>query len=109
MVLLRLLAPLLLAVYVCASSSTPSPSGRGIPKVHVESYEVTHKTTGEALPPLDTVYLFDQLIDHDDPALGTFQQRYWVSSQYYQPGTLWLQSVHSAYMLMIRQVDRFSS
>ncbi|KAH9886027.1 peptidase S28 [Cubamyces lactineus] len=86
MVLLRVLTPLLLVVCAYASPGIRSFPGRGVPKVHVESYEVTHKTTGEALPPLDTVYLFDQLIDHDNPALGTFQQRYWVSSQYYQPG-----------------------
>ena len=55
-------------------------------KVKVDSYEVQHKVTGEPLPPLDTVYYFDQLIDHDDPSLGTFQQRYWVSWDYYQPG-----------------------
>ncbi|KAI0332896.1 peptidase S28 [Cubamyces sp. BRFM 1775] len=86
MVLLRILAPLLLSACVCASPGARSNVGRGVPKVPVQSYEVTHKTTGEPLPPLDTVYYFDQLIDHDDPTLGTFQQRYWVSAQYYQPG-----------------------
>ncbi|PMD15664.1 putative serine peptidase, partial [Hyaloscypha hepaticicola] len=28
---------------------------------------------------------FDQLIDHNDPALGTFSQRYWWSTQFYGP------------------------
>ncbi|KAH9886026.1 peptidase S28 [Cubamyces lactineus] len=86
MVLLRFLAPLLLAACVCASPSARFNARRGVPKVHVQSYEVTNKTTGDTLPPLDTVYHFDQLIDHDDPSLGTFQQRYWVAPQYYQPG-----------------------
>ncbi|OAA57779.1 Peptidase S28 [Cordyceps fumosorosea ARSEF 2679] len=26
---------------------------------------------------------FDQLIDHDDPSLGTFKQRYWVNNEFY--------------------------
>ncbi|KAM3497017.1 hypothetical protein MY10362_009614 [Beauveria mimosiformis] len=26
---------------------------------------------------------FDQLIDHDDPSLGTFKQRYWVNPEFY--------------------------
>ncbi|KAF8903046.1 peptidase S28 [Mucidula mucida] len=44
------------------------------------------KLATRALPPYDTVYYFDQLIDHDDPSKGTFQQRYWHTSEYYQPG-----------------------
>lgn len=31
---------------------------------------------------------FDQLIDHSDPSLGTFKQRYWYSTQYWKgPGS----------------------
>jgi hypothetical protein len=31
---------------------------------------------------------FDQLIDHNDPELGTFPQRYWWSTQFYEhPGS----------------------
>jgi len=26
---------------------------------------------------------FDQLIDHTNPSLGTFQQRYWYSTEYW--------------------------
>ncbi|EIW78769.1 peptidase S28 [Coniophora puteana RWD-64-598 SS2] len=35
---------------------------------------------------ISTVYYFDQLIDHSNPSLGTFQQRYWTSNEYYQTG-----------------------
>ncbi|EIW74346.1 peptidase S28 [Coniophora puteana RWD-64-598 SS2] len=35
---------------------------------------------------LSTVYTFDQLIDHANPALGTFKQRYWTSNEYYKTG-----------------------
>ncbi|KAL7281910.1 hypothetical protein ACG7TL_003376 [Trametes sanguinea] len=45
-----------------------------------------HKATGATLPPLDTIYNFDQLIDHENPSLGTFKQRFWFSYQYYEPG-----------------------
>lgn len=34
----------------------------------------------------DTVYYFDQLIDHNNASLGTFQQRYWHTSEYYESG-----------------------
>jgi len=31
---------------------------------------------------------FDQYIDHDNPALGTFQQRYWYSTEFWDgPGS----------------------
>lgn len=42
--------------------------------------------TNEEHPSLDTVYLFDQYIDHNDLTLGTFKQRFWVSWEYYEPG-----------------------
>jgi hypothetical protein len=41
---------------------------------------------GTELPPLDTVYEFDQLIDHNNPKLGTFKQRFWHSYEFYEPG-----------------------
>ncbi len=48
------------------------------------SYAVT--SLADELPPYDTVYYFDQLIDHNDPSLGTFQQRYWHTYEFYEPG-----------------------
>ncbi|TFY55378.1 hypothetical protein EVG20_g9336 [Dentipellis fragilis] len=45
-----------------------------------------HSKTGATLPPLGTVYTFDQLIDHDTPRLGTFKQRYWVDWEFYESG-----------------------
>ncbi|TFK66312.1 hypothetical protein BDN72DRAFT_961863 [Pluteus cervinus] len=41
---------------------------------------------GTVLPPYTTIYYFDQLIDHNDPTLGTFQQRFWFTYEYYEPG-----------------------
>ncbi|KIY52352.1 peptidase S28 [Fistulina hepatica ATCC 64428] len=43
-------------------------------------------STGETFPDYDTVYWFDQLIDHDNPSLGTFKQRYWYNVEYYEGG-----------------------
>ncbi|KAI0262958.1 serine carboxypeptidase S28-domain-containing protein [Gloeopeniophorella convolvens] len=38
------------------------------------------------LPPLNTTYIFNQLIDHNNPDLGTFQQRYWTTWEFYETG-----------------------
>ncbi|KAI0047352.1 peptidase S28 [Auriscalpium vulgare] len=42
--------------------------------------------TGDTLPPLTTIYSFDQLIDHNNPDQGTFVQRYWADWEFYKPG-----------------------
>ncbi|KAI0309978.1 serine carboxypeptidase S28-domain-containing protein, partial [Amylostereum chailletii] len=47
---------------------------------------VVHATSSAALPPLNTTYYFDQLIDHGNPGLGTFKQRYWTTWNFYEPG-----------------------
>lgn len=31
-------------------------------------------------------YHFTQPIDHSDPSMGTFEQRYWISTRHYLPG-----------------------
>ncbi|KAI0352501.1 peptidase S28 [Trametes cingulata] len=88
MAFLKLLLPLFLGTLVAAVSARvggrPRPGGvRLIDKV---SDDVWHRTNGTKLPSPDTIYYFDQLIDHNDPGLGTFKQRYWFSYQYYEPG-----------------------
>ena len=55
------------------------------PIVQVPSASVTSRN-GTELPPLNTTYFFDQLIDHDNPSLGTFKQRFWFSAEFYEPG-----------------------
>lgn len=42
---------------------------------------------GTVLPPYNTTYYFDQLIDHDNPSLGTFKQRYWHTYEFYELGS----------------------
>lgn len=41
---------------------------------------------GTVLPPYNTTYYFDQLIDHNNPQLGTFKQRYWHTWEFYESG-----------------------
>lgn len=61
----------------------PSPV---VPKVTLADSGPLLDQSGNALPPIDTVYLFDQLIDHSDPSKGTFKQRYWHTWEWYKPG-----------------------
>jgi len=56
-----------------------------LPKVSVPERALT-SPNGTTLPPIDTVYYFEQLIDHNNASLGTFQQRYWMSWEFYEPG-----------------------
>ncbi|KAK0439522.1 peptidase S28 [Desarmillaria tabescens] len=64
------------------------PKPPGIPMVDVESDFGSSRRTlnARALPPYNTTYYFDQLIDHNDPSKGTFQQRYWHTAEHYQEG-----------------------
>ncbi|PIL26625.1 hypothetical protein GSI_11291 [Ganoderma sinense ZZ0214-1] len=41
---------------------------------------------GTRLPDYTQAYYFNQLIDHDNPSLGTFQQRYYHTYEFYEPG-----------------------
>ncbi|KAI0029923.1 serine carboxypeptidase S28-domain-containing protein [Vararia minispora EC-137] len=52
----------------------------------IQAPETNGPLLASSLPPLGTVYLFDQLIDHKDPSLGTFQQRYWMNWEFYKEG-----------------------
>ncbi len=41
---------------------------------------------GTKLPDYTHVYYFNQLIDHNNPSLGTFKQRYYHTYEFYEPG-----------------------
>ena len=58
----------------------------GVAKVQVDSTISVQSVTGETLPPLNTTYYFDQLVDHSDPSKGTFKQRYWHTWEFYKTG-----------------------
>jgi hypothetical protein len=43
--------------------------------------------TRQAAPPFEAPGgTFDQLIDHNNPSLGTFKQRYWYSTEFWKGG-----------------------
>nr|GAT54219.1 predicted protein [Mycena chlorophos] len=41
---------------------------------------------GTVLPPLNQTFTFQQLKDHTNPSLGTFTQRFWTTSEFYEEG-----------------------
>ncbi|KAF7332418.1 putative extracellular serine carboxypeptidase [Mycena kentingensis (nom. inval.)] len=41
---------------------------------------------GTVLPPYNTTFTFQQLIDHNNPSLGTFTQRFWHTWEFYEEG-----------------------
>ena len=62
----------------------PTPT---VPVIDISDFgaPVTSRN-GTELPPYNTTYYFDQLIDHDDSSLGTFKQRFWHTYEFYEPG-----------------------
>ncbi|KAG6832185.1 hypothetical protein H0H92_004917 [Tricholoma furcatifolium] len=59
----------------------------GIPLVPLENFgALVISRNGTELPPYNKTYWFDQLIDHTNPSLGTFKQRYWHTYEFYEPG-----------------------
>ena len=81
-------AALTLALFAVGSGALV-PRNRVWPLVH--KVEVPDETpvvdrNGTELPPLNTTYYFDQLIDHNNPSLGTFKQRYWHTWEFYETG-----------------------
>ncbi|KAG1743017.1 peptidase S28 [Suillus lakei] len=71
-----------------ARAAVPNAMLRGmqsLPKLSAPERPVI-SPNGTALPNITTVYYFDQLIDHNNPDVGTFQQRYWMNWEFYEPG-----------------------
>ncbi|KAI0725259.1 peptidase S28 [Fomitopsis betulina] len=77
---------------ICAvGANALGPRNRAWPLVHkVDALDALTATivdvNGTELPPLNTTYHFDQLIDHNNPSLGTFKQRYWHTWEFYKSG-----------------------
>ena len=66
----------------------PRPS---VPKVSMPTAEESGPVTsrnGTVLPPYNTTYYFDQLVDHNNPSKGTFKQRYWHTYEFYETGEI---------------------
>ena len=80
----------LLAIFA-ANANALGLRNRAGPLVHKVDVPDPLTTTfvdrnGTELPPLNATYYFDQLIDHNNPSLGTFKQRYWHTWEFYGPG-----------------------
>ncbi|KAJ6616277.1 peptidase S28 [Mycena sp. CBHHK59/15] len=57
-----------------------------IPIVPIQQTGPVTSRNGTMLPPYNTTYTFQQLIDHNNPSLGTFTQRYWHTYEMYETG-----------------------
>ena len=55
------------------------------PPVPARTGPVTDRN-GATLPPFNTIFEFDQLIDHNNPSAGTFKQRFWHTYEFYEKG-----------------------
>ena len=82
--ILTFLAPLFLGFAHVQAALPKRPSVSS--KVGFGVELVSTDKNGSALPPINTTYYFDQLIDHNNPSKGTFKQRYWASWADYEPG-----------------------
>lgn len=84
------LATLFVAAPASLAQLANSPHPNILPRPSVQLIDVDNlnrtDVNGVPLPPLDTIYLFDQLVDHQNPRLGTFKQRFWMSREFYIPG-----------------------
>ncbi|KAF5358904.1 hypothetical protein D9758_004828 [Tetrapyrgos nigripes] len=59
-----------------------------IPVVSLPDAHPVVSRNGTQLPPYNFTYYFDQLIDHNNPSLGTFKQRFWHTYEFYEPGPI---------------------
>ncbi|KAF8520564.1 serine carboxypeptidase S28-domain-containing protein [Gautieria morchelliformis] len=83
-----------LTIFLCVAALVSARRGRdrhpnfpprpAVPLLPTPDTPLTDRS-GAPLPPLNTTYFFDQLIDHAKPSKGTFKQRFWTTWQFYQP------------------------
>ncbi|KAH7916580.1 peptidase S28 [Hygrophoropsis aurantiaca] len=69
-----------------ANAATPSMVKQAqlrIPNIEAPNRPLI-SPNGTSLPPITTVYEFDQIIDHENTKLGTFKQRYWMNWEFYE-------------------------
>lgn len=78
-----------ISLLVLAISSIPFASvlagshGNGLPRTNIRDPPPPPATTSATEDQVTTPHYFDQLIDHNNPSLGTFKQRYWFSDEYW--------------------------
>ncbi|KIO21853.1 hypothetical protein M407DRAFT_28564 [Tulasnella calospora MUT 4182] len=79
-----MLCAIALLVALGASICLPSASALGDTHFRKRDPLQPRQTNSTTAPAYSTEYYFDQLIDHANPAAGTFKQRYFFSDQYYK-------------------------
>ncbi|EPQ59204.1 peptidase S28 [Gloeophyllum trabeum ATCC 11539] len=89
--LLRYGLPFVLTSLVAALTRDGRPNGNlppipAAPAMDAPSDTAVTSRNGTVIPPYNTTYYFEQLIDHNNPSLGTFQQRYWHTWENYEEG-----------------------
>lgn len=57
-----------------------------VPKIAANNVSAVTDVNGTEIPPYDTVYYFEQLVDHNDPSKGNFSVRYWTTWEFYVSG-----------------------
>ncbi|KAJ7454756.1 peptidase S28 [Mycena latifolia] len=62
------------------------PGGLPIPKQPPFSFTESQAASLTPAATAPTAYFFDQILDHSNPSLGTFPQRYWFYDGYYKQG-----------------------
>ncbi|KAI0072974.1 peptidase S28 [Panus rudis PR-1116 ss-1] len=77
--------PLVLSLVVSVLSKRIAPPRPSVPSVEAPDMPVTSRN-GTQLPAYNTTYYFEQLIDHNNPKLGTFKQRFWHTWEFYEDG-----------------------
>ncbi|KAI8968824.1 peptidase S28 [Trametes punicea] len=84
---LLLLVHLLAARPIHGRGPALRPTRPTLPRVDLPSEELpVTSRNGTQLPPYSYSYVFEQLIDHNNPSLGTFKQRFWHTYEFYEPG-----------------------
>ncbi|KAK1225863.1 hypothetical protein PQX77_011191 [Marasmius sp. AFHP31] len=86
--LLAILVPFLISSCYAVGSDVQLSFPRPKPPIAGKAPpgKVFKRSSGEEIPPYDTIYYFDQLIDHNNASRGTFKQRYWHTAEFYEPG-----------------------
>lgn len=87
LIVLSLLALVPAALSLRHGHTPPGMTMPIAPAIAVDhSRRVVSHATGVSIPPYNTTYWFDQLVDHENPRLCTFKQRYWHTWEFYEPG-----------------------
>lgn len=92
MLRIALFASLLVADFARAITADGRPHGNmmrppSVPLIRVDGpIAPVVSRNGTQLPPYNQTFWFDQLVDHNNPGLGTFKQRFWHTWEFYESG-----------------------